>query len=428
MQLYTQKAPKNCPLEKIREANARVLERIVNSQPVLFDVRRALHAIPGMRERMILHAGPPIQWRRMCQPMKIAIAGSIVFEGWARHLEEALVLADSGNIEFKPTHHYRSVAPMTGIISPSMRVLCVRNQTYGNLAFSNLNEGLGKVLRFGAWGEDVLLNLRWVNDWVGPILSEAIRIAGPIPLKPLMVEAMRRGDECHNRHVAGNRMFINLLRPYLIRMALNRPEVNRVLEFIENNYYSFLNVCLAASKVTADAAHGIPYSTIVSALSRNGRETGVRVSGLDGVWHTSRSDVPEGRFFNGFGKDDANPDMGDSTITETVGIGAFAMAAAPEIVSYLGGSSSHVIGLSQRMYEITFGEHKDFRIGQFGNRGTPLGIDILKVIETGISPIINTGIAHKHGRVGQIGAGYVNAPIECFRGAVESFKSVYGRI
>lgn len=419
---------KTCSLKRIREANGLALRRMTESEPVLFDVQRALYAIPGMRRRLLLHAGPPVVWRNMCMPMKTAVAGAIVFEGWAKDLEHALAFAASGQVEFSATHHHGAVAPMAGVISPSMQVLCVKNMSFGNTAYCNLNEGLGRVLRFGAYGEDVLDNLRWVNEWVGPILKAAIHMSGPVPLKPMMVEAMRRGDECHNRHVAGNKIFIDFLRPYLIRMALAKPKVNRVLEFIENNYYSFLNVCLAASKATADAASGIPCSTVVCALSRNGRQTGIRISGLGDMWLTIQAPVPNGRFFSGYGKKDACKDMGDSTITETVGLGAFAMAAAPEIVSYLGGSSDDVIRFSQQMYSITSGEHRDFRIGLLGGRGTPLGIDIMKVVETGITPIINTGIAHKDGGIGQIGAGYVNAPMGCFEEALDIYEGTYGRI
>jgi hypothetical protein len=243
-----------------------------------------------------------------------------------------------------------------------------------------------------------------------------------------MQEAIRRGDECHNRHVAGNALFVDLLRLSLIRMGMRKKAVGRVLEFIEGNYYSFLNISLAACKSMADAGHNVPYSTVVSALSRNGYETGIRVSGLNADWFRDKSAVPKGRFFNGYGPEDANPDMGDSTITETVGIGAFAMGAAPQIVSYLGGEANDVIRYSEMMYNITFGENDDFPIGQFGGRGSPLGIDILKVCETGITPIINTGIAHKKGGIGQIGAGFVRAPIGCFQAALDAFQEKYGKI
>jgi hypothetical protein len=360
--------------------------------------------------------------------MRGAIIGGILFEGWAKSVERARALIESGTIEFAPAHHHDAVGPMTGIITPSMYVFCVRNRTFGNVAYCNLNEGLGRVLRFGALGEDVLAHLRWLNEWVGPVLKAALHLLGPVPLKPIMQEAIRRGDECHNRHVAGNALFVDLLRPSLIRMGMRKKGVRRVLEFIEGNYYSFLNISLAACKSMADAAHNVPYSTVVSALSRNGYETGIRVSGLNGEWFRGKSAVPKGRFFNGYSSEDASPDMGDSTITETVGIGAFAMGAAPQIVSYLGGEADDVIRYSEMMYRITFGENDDFRIGQFGGRGSPLGIDIVKVCETGITPIINTGIAHKRAGVGQIGAGFVRAPIGCFQVALDAFQEKYGRI
>lgn len=418
---------KHAPLKKIMTANKTALSRIINGNPVLFDIQRAKVAIPGMRDRMILHAGPPISWEAMSGPMKWAILGAIIFEGWADSPDEAQILIKSNNIKFSPTHHHQSVGPMAGIISPSMYVLCVKNLTYGNMAFSNLNEGLGRVLRFGAFGPDVLRHLKWLNEWVGPILKSSLILSGPIHLKPIMIHAIEKGDECHNRHLASNRLFIDLLRPYLIKLGLNKPGVNKVLEYIEGNYYFFLNISLAACKSIADAASNIPYSTIVWALSRNGFETGLRVSGLGESWYIAKSSIPSGRLFDGFSPDDANPDMGDSTITETVGIGAFAMGAAPDIVSYLGGSSDDVITYSRKMYSITFGEHRDFRIEQF-DRGTPTGIDILKVCETGITPIINTGIAHKGGGIGQIGAGYVSAPKECFDLALEVFQEKYGKI
>lgn len=417
-----------CSYRSVRNANQVALARIVSSEPLLFDVRRAIDAIPGMTSETLLHAGPPLPEGKMCGAMRGAVIGAVLFERWAGSVVEANRLIDSKRVRFSPTHHHQAVAPMAGIISPSMQVLCVRNATYGNVSYSNLNEGLGHVLRFGAFDKSVLRHLRWLNGEVGPVLREAIRLSGPVPLKPIMKRALQKGDECHNRHVAGNGLFIDYLRPYLIKMGLKKKRVNRVLEFIEKNYYSFLNISLAACKCMADSAQHIPYSTVVYALSRNGNETGVRVSGLNGHWFRDRSPTPNGRFFKGYKPEDANPDMGDSTITETVGIGAFAMAAAPKIVSYLGGEADDVIRYSEMMYNITFGENGDFRIGQFGGRGSPLGIDILKVCETGITPIINTGIAHKNGGVGQIGAGYVRAPMGCFQAALGAFEEQYGKI
>ncbi|HPG41114.1 MAG TPA: DUF1116 domain-containing protein [bacterium] len=415
-------------LKQIKIANETAVERIFNSEPVLYDLRRANQVIPGMQRNMILHAGPPLLWEEMTGALKGAIIGAIIFEGWAKSKEEALKIASSGLITYSSTHDHNSVAPMTGVISPSMNVFCVKNITYGNFSYCNLNEGLGHVLRFGAYDDTVIQHLKWVNEWVALVFKKAVYLSGPISLKPIMIEAMQKGDECHNRHVAGNGLFIDIIRPYLIKMDMKKTEINKVLEFIESNYYSFLNLSLAACKATADVTNDIPYCTLVWALSRNGKDTGIRVSGLNTNWYSAKSDIPDGRFFNGYSKSNANPDMGDSTITETVGIGAFAMGAAPEIVSYLGGQADDVIKHSYKMYDITYSENQNFKIPQFGLKGTPTGIDILKVVETKITPIINTGIAHKDGGVGQIGAGLVYAPIECFENALHAFEEKYGKI
>lgn len=417
---------KSCSLRRVREANLQAAARVAAGEPMLYRVERAAIAIPGMRGRMLLHAGPPVAWSEMCAPMRVAIAGAVILEGWAAGMDDAFALMESGAVALDSAHHRQAVGPMTGVISPSMYVLCVKNVTFGNVAYSNLNEGLGRVLRFGAYGPDVLANLTWVNEWIGSVLQRAIVEAGPVPLKPIMREAVRRGDECHNRHQAGNKLFIDFLRPWLMSMGLRDREILRALEFIEGNYYFFLNVSLAACKAMADAAAGIPYSTMVWALARNGRDTGIRVSGLGKEWFRSRSAVPRGKMFDGHDPANANPDMGDSTITETVGLGAFAMAAAPEIVSYLGGRSDDVIAHSKRMYEITVTESPDFKLPTLGNRGSPLGIDVLEVCDRGITPIINTGIAHADGYIGQIGAGYVMAPPACFAEAKAAFERVYG--
>lgn len=413
---------------RIRQANREVLTRLFNGNPFLIGVRRALFALPGMTPRTILHAGPPLRWSEMTAPMKRAVIGAVLFEGWADSEDAAAQMVSKGAVVLGCTHDHDAVAPMAGVISPSMYVLRVENATFGNVAYSNLNEGLGRVLRFGALDADVLRHLRWLNNTLGPILRQAVAQSGPISLKAIMVEAVRRGDECHNRHVAGNKLFIDYLRPQLLRMGLSDARAMKVLDFIDGNYYFFLNLSLASCKAIADAAHGVAYSTIVTAMSRNGRHTGVRVAGLGKTWFLATAPIPTGRFFAGYSEDDANPDMGDSTITETVGVGAFAMAAAPEIVGYLGGSADKAIGYNDQMYQIAAGENPAFRLAQLGNRGSPTGIDVLKVRETGITPIINTGIAHRGGSAGQIGAGYTWAPRECFVRAMDAFEEKYGRI
>ena len=415
--------------ELVNEANRETVKRIMESHPWLVDVRPAVEVVPGMKDYMLLHAGPPIEWERMCEPMKAAVLGAIVYEGWADTLEEARRLVEAGHVEFSVTHDHGCVAPMAGIISPLMPVYVVENKTYGNRAYSNLNEGVGRVktLRFGANSPEVIQRLKWMRDVLGPALGEAVRLMGGIDLRELIAEALRRGDECHNRNKAATAAFFQRITIPLLETDLDRETIRSVLKFISGNVHFFLNISMASSKACMDAAHNIPYSSIVTAMSPNGVEFGIRVSGLGDEWFTAPAPRQAmGRIFEGYMEEDANPVFGDSYISEPAGIGAFAMAASPAISEFVGGSPQFGVEITLRMYEITVTEHKYYKIPYLGYRGTPLGIDIRKVVEKGIVPVVNTGIAHRKGGIGQIGAGIAYAPMECFRKALEAFKERYG--
>ncbi|HEY8414698.1 MAG TPA: DUF1116 domain-containing protein [Thermaerobacter sp.] len=402
----------------IERANKETLRRILDAQPVLVGVAPAGQVIQGMGERMILHAGPPITWERMSGPMRGAVIGGILFEGWARTEEEAVALVERGEVTFDSCHHHQAVGPMAGVTTPSMPVYIVENRAFGNKAFCNLNEGLGKVLRYGAYGEDVLARLRWMRDVLGPVLAAALERTQGIDLKSLIAQAIHMGDEGHNRNKAGSALLVRMLAPALARSGADAATLADVFEFLGNNDLTALNPVMAACKATMDAAHGIAGSTIVTAMARNGTDFGIRVSGLGDRWFTAPSQVPQGLYFPGFKAEDANPDIGDSTITETAGIGGFAMAAAPAIVQFIGGTPRDALNATLEMYEITAGENPAFGIPALDFRGTPTGIDVRKVVETGLVPRVNTGIAHKHAGIGQIGAGLVQPPLECFEQAL----------
>jgi hypothetical protein len=307
-----------------------------------------------------------------------------------------------------------------------MPVYVVENRAHGNRAFSNMNEGYGKVLRYGAYSADVLERLAWMTDTMYPLLARAIEEAGGVDMKALMAEAISMGDEGHNRNKAGSVLFLRTLAPHLARVASNSADLARVLQFMGDNALTVLNPVMASCKAMADAAHGVEGSTIVTTMARNGTDFGIRVSGLGDRWFTAPADIPRGLYFPGFKEEDANPDIGDSTITETVGLGAFAMAAAPAIVTFVGGTPKEAINATLEMYEITVAENPSFQIPYLEFRGTPLGIDIRKVIETGISPRINTGIAHREAGIGQIGAGLVRAPMKCFEDALVAAAEAFG--
>ncbi len=410
----------------IAAANRAAVERMTGARPLLRGVAPAAEVVPGLRPRLLLHAGPPIDWARASGPLRGAILGAILYEGWAADESAAAALAERGDVQLEPCHHHAAVGPMAGVISPSMAVYVVEDAAGGGRAYSNLNEGYGKVLRYGAYAPEVLDRLRWMNQTLAPVLGAAIERAGGLDLRALIAEALHMGDEGHNRNKAGSLLYVKLLAPHLAAAAADPAAAAAALKFLGENALSVLNPVMAACKVMADAAHGVEGSTVVSAMARNGTDFGIRVSGLGERWFTAPSTVPEGLYFPGYGAADANPDIGDSTITETAGIGGFAMAAAPAIVTFVGGTPQEAVAATLEMYEITVAEHPQFTIPGLGFRGTPTGIDVLKVVELGISPRVNTGIAHRQAGVGQIGAGLVRPPLAIFEEALVAFAEQYG--
>ncbi|MDR5683455.1 MAG: DUF1116 domain-containing protein [Armatimonadota bacterium] len=411
----------------IDAANETAVRRVLDAHPVLVGVGRALDVVPGMRPNLLLHAGPPIPWDRMSGPLRGAVIGALLYEGLARDAEHAQYLAASGEIEFEPCHHHAAVGPMAGVTSASMPVYIVENRAHGNRAYSNLNEGYGKVLRYGAYSADVLDRLRWINERLAPAIGRALELAGGLDMKATIARQLTMGDEGHNRNIAGSAMFARMLAPHLARADLDAQTLHDVLRYLADNDLAILNPVMAACKATMDAAHGIEGSTLVTCMARNGTDFGIRVSGLGDRWFTAPADIPKGLYFPGFREEDANPDIGDSTITETAGIGAFAMAAAPAIVKFVGGSPRDAFAATMEMYEITLAENPAFGIPQLDFRGTPTGIDIRKVVRTGLTPRINTGIAHRDAGVGQVGAGLVRAPIACFEQAVRTMAHLASR-
>ena len=403
---------------KVEAANRIAHERFLSAQPVLMGVEQARHAIPNLGERTLLHSGPPIEWSRMCGPMQGAVIGAILYEGWAGNQDAARELAASGEITFSPCHHFGAVGPMSGVISPSMPVWIVKNQDRGNTSFSNLNEGLGKVLRFGANDSSVLERLKWMESVLGPAMNAALQQLGGVELRPIIAQALHMGDECHNRNTAASSLLFKRLTPALLKTNLPQSDIARVLEFIAGNDHFFLNISMACCKAMLDAGQGVEYSTLVTAMARNGVEFGIRVSGTGDLWFTAPAPMVDGLFFPGYSQADAAPDLGDSAITETAGIGGFAMGAAPAIVQFVGGTPQDAIAYTREMFHITMGVNGGFTLPPLNFDASPAGIDARKVVDTGIAPIINTGIAHRQAGIGQIGAGITRAPLACFAQAI----------
>lgn len=410
----------------INKANEQAVSRMMEARPILKGVAPAKDVIPGMKPNLLLHAGPPIEWARMSGPLRGAVIGALIFEGLAKTEQEAVALVEKGEIDFAPCHHHDTVGPMAGVTSSSMMVYIIENETHGNKAYSNLNEGYGKVLRYGAFSEEVIAKLRWMNESMGPLLAKAIEASGGIDIRALLSESLHMGDEGHNRNKAGSIIYTAKLAPWIAKVAADNEVESEVLKALGDNALSVLNPVMAACKAMSASAHGTEGSTMVTTMARNGTDFGMRVSGLGEQWFTAPAEVPDGLYFPSFTSKDANPDIGDSTITETAGIGAFAMAAAPAIVTFVSGTPQDALNATLEMYEITIAEHSHFTIPQLEFRGTPTGIDIRKVVELGITPRVNTGIAHREAGVGQVGAGLVRPPMKIFEDALIAYAKEYG--
>ena len=406
--------------------NAEVLERLLSADPVLVDVAPAAEVVRGLDRGTILTSGAPLPWREYTGGQRNGIVGGALFEGLAADAADADAKLAAGEIRVGACMDHGCIGSLAGIYTASMPVLVVENRDRGNRAFCNLFEGASPHrLNYGVYNEDVRTNLLFLEETIGPTLGEAVRTLGGIPLRPLMTRALHMSDELHSRNTAATLLFTRELFPALLELALHRPaEVRRTLEYMKASDYFFLRLSMAASKSTADAAHGVEGSSIVTAMVFSCKEFAIRVSGLGDEWFRGPLPTMYGaKLFEGFTEDDVEFMGGESTINETVGLGGFAQAAAFPLQDYQGGSAERMVEANLEMYEITVGEHSAFRIPYLGFRGVPLGIDIRRVVATRITPVLDIGVAGKAG--GQIGAGSFRAPLECFEAAAAAYDARY---
>lgn len=412
----------------IDAANEAVVNRIKVAAPVLTDVRYAKDVIPEMKDHVLLHAGPPMKYENMTSPMQGSCVGAMLFEGWAKDEDEAFKMLENGEIEFRTCHSVNAVGPMGGITSPNMPVLVVTDTVHNTTAYCQMNEGIGAVLRFGAYSEDVVNRLTWMSKTLGPVLSKALQtIDGGLSVNPLVAKAIAMGDEFHQRNIAASYSFLKEMAPIITALDIDQTEKVEVITFLADTDQFFLNIMMAASKAVMDASAQIKAGTIVTAMARNGENFGVKIAGMGDEWFTAPVNTPQGLYFTGFSADDANPDMGDSAITETIGVGGMAMIAAPAVTRFVGtGGFEDALRISNEMQEIVIDNNPNYIIPTWNFKGAPLGIDARKVVETGIVPIINTGIANKVAGAGQIGAGTVDAPLACFEKAVLAYAKKLG--
>lgn len=415
-------------IAEIDEANQQVIEKMKNSQPFLIDVVPAKSVIEILNDKVILHAGPPIEYHEMTGPMQGACIGAVLFEGWAQDEQGAKAMLDNGEIRFSPCHHSNAVGPMGGITSGSMPVLVVQNKLDGSIAYCIMNEGIGKVLRFGAYSEEVVNRLKWMQNTLGPVLSAAVKSTeSGINLNVLIAKAITMGDEFHQRNIAASLIFLKEVAPLITELAIDQSKKYEVIKFLADTDQFFLNVMMASGKSIVDCARKITSGTVVTTMARNGRNFGVKISGMGDTWFTAPVNTPRGLYFTGYSEEDGNPDIGDSAITETVGVGAMAMIAAPGVTRFVGaGGFEDALRVSDEMQKICIANNPNWSIPTWDFKGTCLGIDARKVVTTGITPLINTGIAHKKAGLGQIGAGTVRAPLACFEKAITAYAQQLG--
>jgi len=408
---------------KIEEANAEAVQRLNDAEPVLVDVAPAGEVVPGMKGRVVHHSGPPITWDRMCGAQRGAVMAMAIFEGWAKSVEEAAALLASGGVRLDPNHHHQSVGPMAGSISPSLPVWVVENKKFGNRAYCRLAEGRQQ---FGDYSQEAINCLRMWRDVWAPSIRAGIRKGGPFDLKPIIAKALQMGDELHNRPNAASSLFAGQMALRMIDADVAKPDLLKTVGWMTNNDFLFLGLSMGCGKAATDPACGIGYSTMVTAMSRNGTEFGIRVSGLGNEWFTAPAPKINGLYIPGFSEKDAGLDMGDSAITETVGWGGFVLGGAPGILSLTGGTPEQAMAYSRDMQQVTIARSPSYLIPALGFQGAPTGIDIRKVVQTGIAPIIDTAIAHKDPGYPLIGAGLVRAPMDCFKRALVAFAKRYG--
>lgn len=415
--------------KNIEEANRAVINKVIASQPMLIDVQPAMALIKELNDgKVLLHAGPPIKYENMPDPMKGSCVGAVLFEEWANDENEARRLLEDGKVTFIPCHHVNAVGPMGGITSAHMPLLVVENRTDGNYAYCTMNEGIGKVLRFGAYSEEVVSRLQWMRDVLGPILGQAIRaIEGGLNMNPLIAKAVAMGDEFHQRNIAASLVFLKEMSPIITKLDIPEKDRYEVIKFLADTDQFFLNIMMAIGKAVMDGARMIQEGTVVTAMCRNGENFGIRISGMGDEWFTAPVNTPKGLYFTGYDGEDASPDIGDSAITETFGVGGMAMIAAPAVTRFVGaGGYEDALRTSNEMTEIAMDHNPNFIIPTWNFQGICLGIDARVVVEKGITPVINTGIAHKIAGYGQIGAGTVRPPIECFEKAIKAYAKKLG--
>jgi hypothetical protein len=406
----------------LAEANREAIGRVLASEPWLVGVRPAAEVVPGFAPNLILHAAPPASFDGLSALLRGGLVGAALFEGIAETAAEAEKRLRSGEILLGAAQDHAAMAGGAGSITASLPVLVLEDRANGNRAFHFLMEGFGKTLILGMYDDDVRDRLVWIRDELAPALDGALAALGGIDARALMAEALRRGDELHNRNAAATSMLAERLAP---AFDVDPTARRRIFDFLHSNSQFFVGVSLAATRLALDAGHGVEGSSLVTAVGANGRDCGIKVSGLGDRWFVAPADVPEGVFLEGFGPDDAGPSCGDSLAVECAGLGATVIAAAPALWPLVGADEALARKIFEETAEIALGDHPHYRVPLLGDRSAPAGIDLLRVVETGIRPVIDIVMVHREPGRGMIGFGLTSPATGCFEQAAQAFHEQY---
>jgi hypothetical protein len=402
-------------------ANAEVVRRLDEGVPALTGVEAASAALPGLGERTVLHCGPPIAWEEMCDPLRRSVRAAVVVEGWASEPAGVDLLVERGEVRLEPANHHRVVVPMATAIGPSSPLQVVENPQGGTRAFSPVNQGPGEAPWFGMDTPAAIKRLRLVRDVIGPVLAEVVRRGGPVDLASLAGQGVQMGDDVHIRVQATTNLLIRQLLPHLA--AVEGPQRVTVADFLSRNHLFVLNLAMAAARSLTEWAAQVEGSSVVTSMARNGTTFGIRLAGCDRWFTAPAPAIGHALYHAGHGPEAGAPDIGDSAVLELVGLGGAAAAGSPSVAAFLGGTMADALAATEAMDRICAGRSTRFRLPPAGFRGTPIGVDVRRVVETGVTPHITTGILHASAGVGQIGAGVAVAPTSCFLDALAALDA-----
>lgn len=351
--------------------------------------------------------------------------GAALHEKWAVSREDAEDKFRRNEIKLGACNDHATVGAGAGILSPSMPVLICRDMHNGNEGYCLPFEGRSGLGVWGVYNDDVEATLQVIEKQFAPAVNQVLTEQGGIPVKGIIARSLQMNDDIHTRQTAAGLILLSEIAPKLMHSDLDREAITMCIEMFSSSERWFHPLGMASAMSTIRGLKGTEYSTVVTAICNGGVNTGLKVAALGEQWFTAPAPMLTGSYLSPqWSEKDASPYCGDSTITEVVGMGAFAGAAAPSVLRLRGGTYQDGINQSMDMRTLTVGLNSNYPIPLLDFTGPGLAIDIRKVINTGTPVVCHGGIISKDG--GQIGAGIATFPMEVYVDAMYAFLKKYG--